>query len=615
MAGRVDSHATKTLTGHRVTAGSYAPRHPGNVVAAAFATIALATIGLAAPSPAEAVQNVTGTVRLAETLEPVAGAFVNLLDAGGESVHATFTSAAGQFSLSSRSPGEFRVTVDQIGYSEWRSEPIRLQAGSPVNLRAEVVRRPLLMETLEVRVVRACLDDPSQAAAFAGVWEEIKRALETAEWAERQGQLTFDITEYDRELEPNSLRIRDARTRSRGRVRLPPFRSPSAEQLATSGYAVLRADTTVFYAPDATVLLSQSFQDTHCFGLTRSTLEDRPVVGVTFATSASSEVVDVEGTLWVDEESSELRRVELHYRNLPLPRGADRRLVGANLTFARLPNGPFYVREWWIRFPVWEQVVGFGALANVGRRQAVLAAYHQTGGSVGAAFFGGAPVFDAIGATVRGIVYDSAAGTPLVGAEVSLRKWADAARFVPIERADGLGRSALTDSAGTFEIVGVPDGLFAIRLDHPRMVAAGVRFGELSLVVADGQAAPVDLVLPSQETIYGRICPSSRPQRAYGAIVGLARSESTGMAVPGVRIMGRWNVNRISASRSGDVRLSTRSEGVDAVTDDVGRFVLCKVPIGETVFVTQEGRNRGVSLTQDARVVWQDLPVEPPEPR
>ena len=237
-------------------------------------------------------------------------------------------------------PGEYRIRVQRIGYANWVTESYALAAGQTLSITVEVPRQPVRLGDLRVEVTGSCLDDPRQGEALATVWEEARKALETAVWAEDRGEVTFTLTEYERTLDPRSLTTLEAESRTRRNVRLPPFRSLPASRLVSRGYAIVDRDSSVFYAPDATVLLSEEFRDTHCFGLRRDEVEGEARLGLTFRPQRRSDVVQIEGTLWLDEESAALREVRLQYRNVPLPRGVDRRRVGANLVFDRLPDGP-----------------------------------------------------------------------------------------------------------------------------------------------------------------------------------------------------------------------------------------------------------------------------------
>ncbi len=561
--------------------------------------------------PVEA-QSISGMIRETGGLRPVAGAFAALVDSAGSDVQARFTTPAGTFSLSATAAGRYRVRIERIGYEVWSSQFYDLAREEHLTIDVEIAPRPIQLAGLNVEVSRSCLMEDSDGDALSVVWEEARKALETAVWAEGQSQLTFDLAEYERTLEPRSLAVREAQTQSRRHVRLPPFESLPASTLMAAGFATVGPDSSVFYAPDATVLLSQEFRNAYCFGLRRNVEGEGDLIGITFEPQRRRSEIDIEGVLWLNQETGDLNRVELSYRNLALPRGADRRAIGASLIFDRLPNGPFFVRDWWIQFPISVGRFGGqrrGALAS-DLPQRVLAAYKRTGGTITEAYVGRRAVWREGIESVAGIVYDSAALGPLAGALVRLRNWADAAAFLPPGGPEEAELSGLTDENGLFEIHGVPDGVYAARVEHPKARAAGLPVIERRVVVEDGGSPRLELSSPSSWTIFRSVCPSSNADGARGAIVGFVRNPSTGEPVSGVPVTGQWRAKRVSVV-GGTPEVNTQSEYVADISDGEGRFVFCDVPVGETVFLKREGSDLGVTIEQVARVVWQDIPVEP----
>ena len=577
--------------------------------------VAIAAV-LALPSAA-AAQRISGTVREADGGRLISGGFVSLLDQSGVAVEADFTAAAGAFSFRAPGPGEYRIRVERIGYADWVTEPYAVAAGQALAITVDVPREPVRLGDLRVEVTGACLDDPRQGEALATVWEEARKALETAVWAEDRGELTFTLTEFERTIDPRSLVTLGSETRTRHNVRPPPFRSLPARQLVTQGYAVVDRDSSVFHAPDATVLLSEEFRDAHCFGLQRDEVEGEARLGITFRPSGGSNVIGIEGTLWLDEASAALREVELRYRNVPLPRGTDRRRVGANLFFDRVPDGPFYVRDWWIRFPIRGRSLRPVFAGLTGDPPPVLVAYRQTGGSVVEAFAGGRWFGNGEG-VVTGVLRDSISGEPLPGADIVLRDWDDAVALNPRPEAAEAPFSAVTDDAGAFRVTGLPDGVYALGVGHPRLRTAGVRPDERRVVVDDRRSEALELWTPSAETVFTRTCPDLPSYGSRGAVVGVARDPDTGLPVPGVAVEALWRIWTIRLV-GGTVDVTERTDSSSDVSGEEGEFVLCRIPLGEPALLRQAGADVGVELELLTRVAWQDvqvdstLPAESPE--
>ena len=572
-----------------------------------FSVIAIVVVLLGHVTPATA-QSINGTVREAGGGPLIAGGFITLIDDRDQTSEATFTSESGTFSLAATQPGEYRVRLERIGYQNWTSKVYDLSLGQLVTVQIEVPPQPVSLSELRVEVVSSCLDDPTQGAELAAVWEEARKALQTAVWAEDQEELTFSLTEYDRTLESSSLAIRDVETRNRLRVQLPPFEGLPIDKLVRSGYANVNEDSSTFHAPDAKALLSPEFRNTHCFGLRREELDGTRVIGITFIPRGTRPVIEIEGTLWIEEETAELLRVQILYRNVPLPRGANRRLVGADLTFDRLPNGPFYVSDWWIRFPISGNVHRVGAAASADRLQAVLVGYRQTGGSVTNAFVGQREILGDDPGGIVGAVYDSVSGGPLIGAVVKVRDWDDAAAFLPESETNSFAKTS--DSTGAYRIVGIPDGVYAIHFDHPRLHTLGIRSIERMVVVEGGVSPNLDLGLPAVETIYPQICPDLRVDTSRGALIGIAYGSSTSEPLWGVSIKAQWNVDRLAPITEeplpADMVVQTSVE-----TDRDGRFIVCDVPVGQRLALHINGLHTPITVVQDAPIVWYDLEVDP----
>ncbi len=551
---------------------------------------------------------IVGVVRESDGGPRISGGFISLLNVEEEAVQADFTAADGVFSLRAPGPGEYRIRVERIGYANWITESYQLAAGQRLTVTVDVPPRPVQLSDLRVEVTSSCLDDPSQGGELATVWEEVRKALDTAVWAEDRGEVTFTLTEFRRTLEPESLATLESESRTRRHVRLPPFRSLPASRLEASGYATVTRDSSTFYAPDATVLLSPEFRDTHCFGLRRDVVADERMVGITFRPRSGRDVVEIEGTMWLAEESAALRRVQVRYRNVPLPRGARRAWVGADLTFDRLPDGPFYVRDWWIRFPIGGRTRMLGRAGLSTAPQAVLVGYRQVGGTVSDAFVGGV-AFEVGEGVVAGLVRDSASGEPLAGADVVIRDWDDAAAFVPRPDAANSPFSAITDETGAFRIGGLPDGSYAVGVDHPKLRAAGVRLNETRLVVDDRTSDPLELWTPSSDALFQRVCPGESPYGSAGAVVGFVRDAETGLPVPETEVEIVWRVRRLQGAARGAM-ISDQSQYAGSASDAQGRFAICGVPLGERLLLRPRGDDEGLELELVTRIAWQDVVVE-----
>ncbi|CAN5331760.1 hypothetical protein BH20GEM2_BH20GEM2_18930 [soil metagenome] len=136
-----------------------------------------------------------------------------------------------------------------------------------------------------------------------------------------------------------------------------PFASLPAAELAAGGYVQAGPEGTYYYAPDADVLLSDTFLDGHCFRVERGEGTERGLIGLAFEPveprgQPARGRTEIEGVLWLDRASAELRSLEYRYRDVPHDVPTDR--LGGRVEFDRLPDGSWIVRRWWVRMPIVE---------------------------------------------------------------------------------------------------------------------------------------------------------------------------------------------------------------------------------------------------------------------
>jgi hypothetical protein len=312
------------------------------------ATVALACVALATAAPRLPAQIVRGTVVEDATRAPVPGAVVVLLDAGGRGVGRAFTDEGGRFAVAAGGAGRFAVRSQRIGFRSTTTAPFELGAGELRELRIAASAVPVRLADVRVREGKRCDVRPAEGRAAHALWEEVRKALDAADLAAEQRMMSVSIEQYTRLLDPSLRETRAVSRRARAGVSERPFTSAPAADLAANGYVRPQSDTTVFYAPDAAVLLSAEFLDGHCFGV-REGERGSGLVGLTFE-PVRARRPDVRGVLWLDEASGALRHMEYEYTGVRFP--SSREPFGGHVEFRRMPNGAWIVQRWWIRMPV-----------------------------------------------------------------------------------------------------------------------------------------------------------------------------------------------------------------------------------------------------------------------
>jgi hypothetical protein len=187
---------------------------------------------------------------------------------------------------------------------------------------------------------------------------------------------------------------------------------------------------------------------------------------------------------------------------------------------------------------------------------------------------------------VRGVVVDSTAHRPLVGARVVL--W-------------GTRYEATSDERGRFRIEAVPPGDYSVAFFHPRLAELGVAAGgrPITLGVTDVE---VELGVPSRFTLLVVSCAGA----GGVAVAGRAFDESSGVSLGGVTVGFQW----MEADGS-IVRRSVR-------TGEAGWYHACALAAGATVAISasvldRQSLRREVAAPEGSSVRL-DLPLAPRRP-
>lgn len=560
--------------------------------------------GAAAQTP------VLGVVRDEASGQPVETAFVALLGAGGEVVTATLTTPAGAFRLGAPAPGEYRVRVERIGYRTTVSDPFSVVAGAELPFLALAVpEEALSLEGIEVEGASRCRVRPDEGEATARVWDQVKKVLTVASWAQGEGVLQYRMVRFDRRLDPARLRVKEEhRERLAGFHGGSPFVSSPVEELQADGFVQeLRDGSYRYLAPDADVLLSDRFLDTHCFRLRRDDAPDDGWIGLAFEPVRRGGIADIEGVLWVDAATARLQRLDYGYTWLP--EGLETDKVGGRIEFEQVPQGPWIVHDWWIRMPVIGLRREYPAPGLPAQNVAVLMEVAETGGEVTEVRApDGSPLLQAQTAAVAGVVFDSAAAQPLRGAHVVLV---------------GTAFQTTTDADGGFALGGLPRGRYEITFESPRLDDLGWTADAVPVELALGETSSVSLAIPPMERILGERCRDPvTDEQGSAVLTGRVIGGKGSTAVPeGLEVVMTWETGSIGpGARRGSVVVSQGSRTVRTPVGGSGRYFVCGLPPERQIRVWTELAERPAADTASVRLARgelrrQDVPVPPPVPR
>jgi hypothetical protein len=345
-----------------------------------------------------------------------------------------------------------------------------------------------------------------------------------------------------------------------------PFVAPLApDAYATAGYREEDKQGSLYRAPDADVLLANSFAETHCLRLAERPADGE--VGVSFEPLPSARVrrddgspfVDVSGTLWLDRRSIALKRAEFRYTNVePVLVEAK---AGGRLEFEYVAQTFPVIKSWSLSIP---RIATSHPMGTVGRDHQQIAEIWSFGGEVTEARRGADLLWRAPRASLRGVVRLTEGG---VAAHATVRL-------------GGTSYRAMSDRDGRYSIDDILPGRYDVILQSE--LGALLALEERKVATADvDQSHPttLDLATGSVADMLRERCGSA--QNARSVILGTVR-DSRGMPMPGLAVRGRWTERFVIRS------YAVAAQGADDIvrTDSLGRYYFCNVERGRPVEIT-----------------------------
>ena len=498
-------------------------------------------------------QTVLARVLDGEDSRPVFGALTYLVDSEGTVLKNALTDQLGRALFVGLEAGAFRVRVEMIGKATVETDLFQVAAGATATQDVRLESSAIVLEGLQVEAEGGrCRVRPSQGLGVADLWDEARKALSAAAFTDREASYLYRTTSYTRELALDAKTIQREEERTGTKL----FDSKPAEDLIENGFVQKDGNGELYFAPDADVLLSDPFLDSHCFRFSVGRGEAEGLIGLGFEpASGRNRTVDISGTLWLDGQTFELRWLQYNYENLDPDINSSE--VGGRVDFQRLPNGTWIVPEWWIQMPR----IGVSYDAS-GRARMRIVAYRRTGGRVMQVREAGATgrtIVEAQTGTIQGVVLDSLGIEPLAGARVGMV---------------GSNQTVFTDANGEFVIRGLTGGRYQVSISHPSVEEVGFRPPPIVEEVVEGQVTAVQFRMPAKSDVVFEACRGESQEDGSAAVLGQV-VDRRGRALPGATVSLTWELVRETL---GGVPQQAAGLGLQATADADGYYRICGVP-------------------------------------
>ncbi|MDE2804861.1 MAG: carboxypeptidase regulatory-like domain-containing protein [Gemmatimonadota bacterium] len=512
------------------------------------------------------------------------------------------TRESGLYQLIAAVPGRYRVRAERIGYATTYSDYFEIAAGDTILVDLVARVEAVSLMGIEAEGERRCRVRPEEGLAVARVWDEARKALKAAAWTQERGYYRYEMMGIERQMDRENRRVISEERTHGGGYGQAPYVSLPAAQLMKDGFARLTPSESVYWAPDAAVLLSDEFLNTHCFRVGRDENRAPGLIGLAFQPVGGRDVAEISGTLWIDHATSELRRLDFYYENLELPEALLSAPTGGTVEFRALPNGTWIVDSWRIRVPRARMTTN----PLTRRAEPVLDGISVHGGDVLRVHGNEGTVLEADpGGRIAGVVFDSLQ-VGLAGARVYI---------------EGLANEAVTSGDGRFELIHLEPGVYSVTFSHPYLEPYGYIPDPFEVEVVEGAKTPaqVNFVAPTMTRIANGLCsgaerPAAKATTAHGAsfandgvLIGQV-TDGAGEAIAGAMVrvlLQSFDINGLSQPSSASNVIGVVYDGAVFSTDRNGHYLACWVPVDIDVRVSVVSVGSEVELNAlRGEVLW-----------
>jgi hypothetical protein len=253
------------------------------------------------------------------------------------------TNAAGQYRLMLLA-GASTIRVVRIGFRP-QQLPVPPHVNGTFDHDFTLEPLPSLLEAVTVQEARQCPARGDRDRAL-GLWQQARAGLLASVAARETRSGEMQTFSYERFYSGDSAKLAWQQVQRRSQRTSRPFLPVwPAANFAANGYEVDGPSGTALAAPDADVLLDDSFAATHCFSIATADSAHPDQVGLAFEPAPGRDrLVDVRGTLWIDRVHPAIRTIEFTYTGLsPAEMSGG---SGGALSFRSDSNGVVFIDHW-----------------------------------------------------------------------------------------------------------------------------------------------------------------------------------------------------------------------------------------------------------------------------
>jgi hypothetical protein len=281
--------------------------------AAPFLRLLIVVSVFARPLAAQAkLGTLIGDVVAKETDTPLDHAMITVMSAGRQ----TFSSEKGIFAFTNMSPGSYRLRITHLGFTPLEV-PVEVPPDvPPKRLRIELTRLSVHLATVKVIAKPSCTNpgrpDPVTNADFAAVIQQVRMNAEHYQLLADSFPFAYGIQRTARPMMGDSSRgVATIDTlHLRSDYRGWEYQMGNVVELTSTGF--------LMHLPELRDFAGIEFLNNHCFtyGGLDSTREGT-MLRIDFRADDQIRTPDVNGTIWLDAQTYQIRRADLEMSKMP----------------------------------------------------------------------------------------------------------------------------------------------------------------------------------------------------------------------------------------------------------------------------------------------------------